>query len=639
MEPVQSQYKPSAVQQGADKQTYKHDVEINGAKYTVTIHYSKEVDLKQAQTDMQKRIDNIVDLATELGIGKKGLQKLEVSDKGVKGVWESGKVVNNFEKKLSEKKEKLEQKQPISNKNQKRIDKIDRQLEVINKTVNLFKQIHPMPQRQEPERVQIGPTIEIKHVESKKSENAKIAEFSAAVADIKVQGSLIKIRPVQPKSYKSEDVKISDFESAERDLNNDISNYIKDRENFHINLLKMISEANKVLEGTKPDDTSKLREIILNEIDKFVEDSTTYLNKRHELIQDKIQNLSDIAETPVNGVIENVLENTLLSKQEEIQEFANEKIYSPLFNTNLESIKEIVKDIQLKLDPKKMEPNQKLLSNNEVQAKCQQLIRQIQHLTAESTIPKSAAKTPKVTIEVLETKPPEKTETKQKTPKVTVEFLPKGKIQSPKKAEPVKTSATSKQQVQKSQEIYRKAEIVMKRMKKNDTQTLVSSTDGLVKIYEQLTKTPSPSAEEIKDLRKVYEQHLKAFERIEHPGAKNPDNKDVKELMELHEEINLIREEINKVINELKEHLDPSTHQSNPELIKLRLARDEIVKLSEAIGEKLNNGVTNSNSRNNYEVKILREVEAKLNGEKGEIKNMRAEGENVKRELNRPVYE
>lgn len=184
-------------QAGEDKSTYKQDVMIGDKKYTVTIRYSSEVDLTKAEKDMAARIEKMVDLATELGLGKEGLQKIQVTNTGVFGDWKGEPPQQNIKEKLKREREEIKKLPEGANGKAERLAKIERQLNVTNKTVDIFNKLisqKPITTNES------EPTIQIQEkedkIESSKFTPQKIKEIKlearVIIDDLKTKKSKLR---------------------------------------------------------------------------------------------------------------------------------------------------------------------------------------------------------------------------------------------------------------------------------------------------------------------------------------------------------------------------------------------------------------------------------------------------------------
>jgi len=123
----------------------------DGQKFAVTLTYPSKSNVQdaQAKAEMIARIDKIVHLAAELGLGKEGgPEKLQIDKSKVLGFWkEDGRTVEKDIKKTLEQ-EKIALKNDLSLEAVSKLQRIERQLNLIAEITGLFSKTIQPPQEQ-----------------------------------------------------------------------------------------------------------------------------------------------------------------------------------------------------------------------------------------------------------------------------------------------------------------------------------------------------------------------------------------------------------------------------------------------------------------------------------------------------------
>ncbi|CRX38017.1 hypothetical protein [Estrella lausannensis] len=135
----------SEMQQGIAKdggKSFSQDFAVGDKKFTVTLNYPKgrEVSPETAQKDMEGKVGKMLTLATELGLGDNGLEKIKMNDNQVIGKWrgEDGKSVKHNVI------DKLKQERAEAAGNPEKLMQIDKKLANLGKVSNVFSSILPL---------------------------------------------------------------------------------------------------------------------------------------------------------------------------------------------------------------------------------------------------------------------------------------------------------------------------------------------------------------------------------------------------------------------------------------------------------------------------------------------------------------
>lgn len=126
-----------AIEKGGDDHTFKQTVTLkDGREFTITLHYPKTsgVSLEKAKRDMSNHVvEKMVLLADQMNLGKKGLERIQVSKDKVVGYYDkTGKQpTRDFQ-------QRLEQKLQQENLNPLKQEKYKRQLKAVTDTIKMF---------------------------------------------------------------------------------------------------------------------------------------------------------------------------------------------------------------------------------------------------------------------------------------------------------------------------------------------------------------------------------------------------------------------------------------------------------------------------------------------------------------------
>lgn len=145
------------VQKGAKPNTFKQEVKMNGTTYTITLKYASETSLQTAKGDMEARIEKMVLLAKEMGLGQRGLNKITLKSPAdntsneplrVFGKYGTSKPKKDFLDELTKDLKK-------GDKSDQEKNEIRRKIGVINHVIDVFgsfkpEEDHPKPAQTSP---------------------------------------------------------------------------------------------------------------------------------------------------------------------------------------------------------------------------------------------------------------------------------------------------------------------------------------------------------------------------------------------------------------------------------------------------------------------------------------------------------
>lgn len=134
----------SQMQQGIAKdggKRFSQDFTVGDKKFTVTLNYpqGREVSPETAQRDMEGKVGKMLTLATELGLGDNGLEKIKMTSDQVIGKWrgEDGKLVKHNVV------DKLKQERTEAADDPEKLMQIDKKLANLGKVSTVFTSILP----------------------------------------------------------------------------------------------------------------------------------------------------------------------------------------------------------------------------------------------------------------------------------------------------------------------------------------------------------------------------------------------------------------------------------------------------------------------------------------------------------------
>lgn len=133
----------SPVKEGQVKGEFKsftQQVQVGDKSFTVTLHYPKDraISMATVERDMKGQIGKMVLLATELGLGENGLEKIKMTQNEVIGKWNEGGTI--VKKNIVE---KLRQEHTEAAGNPEKLLQIEKKLKTLGKVSTVFSNIIP----------------------------------------------------------------------------------------------------------------------------------------------------------------------------------------------------------------------------------------------------------------------------------------------------------------------------------------------------------------------------------------------------------------------------------------------------------------------------------------------------------------